>query len=395
MKILEFDFFEYGVWKMISFQLTEEQKAIINLAKSFAKNELIPNAHEYDEKEELPWEIVKKAFDVGLMNLNIPEEYGGPGLDLITTTMVIEELCYGCAGITTTIGANALALTPLLIAGTAEQKEKFLRPMTREFKLAAFGLTEPGAGSDPAALSTTAKRDGNNYILNGTKCFISNGGIADIYTIFATVDKKKGIKGISAFVVTADTPCIFGGKKEKKMGIRASVTAEVILEDCVVPAENLLGKEGEGFTLAMHTLNHARISTASGAIGVSRRALDLAVEYAKTRVQFGKPIGYNQGVSFMLADMAIAIEVGRNMIWKAAWLADQGLPFAKESAICKTFCTDVGVQVTNMALQVFGGYGYTREYPLEKLVRDARIYPIVEGTNQIQRMIISGALMRD
>lgn len=380
---------------MLNYSLTQEQEDMIRLARDFAKKEMIPVAHEYDEKEEQATGVVKKAFDIGLMNLTLPAEYGGMGLDTFTNCRVGEELCYGCAGIQTTITANTLATVPIMIGGTEEQKKRFLSPLADAPILAAFALTEPNAGSDNSMIQTTAKREGDYYVLNGNKCFITNAGVADLYTVFATVDRSKGSKGITAFAVTADTPGISAGKKEKKMGIRASVTAEVILDNCRVPVENLLGEEGKGLRLALANLNEARIGVGAGAVGIMRRAFDEALEYSKQRVQFGKPISKNQAIQFMLADMAIMIEASRNLYWKAAWLVDNHLPAQKESAITKTFCTDSGVTVTNMALQIFGGYGYIREYPVEKLVRDIRILPILDGTNQIQRVILSGLLLRE
>jgi len=379
---------------VISFKLTEEQEQIRQLARSFAAREIIPIAAEYDEREEIPWHVVQKAHEVGLMNLGVPVEYGGQGLDLLTGAIVAEELAYGCLGINGTFGANELALTPLLLAGTPEQKAKFLPPFCAKPQLAAFCLTEPNAGSDAGAITTSARLEGDVYVINGQKCFITNGGVAALYTVFAKTDPSKGLKGISAFVVPADTPGVRGGKKEKKMGDRASHVAEVIFEDVRVPRENLLGNEGEGFKIAMRTLDRTRPGVGATAVGVARRALEEAIKYAKQRVQFGQPIAANQAIQFMLADMAMKVEAARALVWKACWMLDQGLPATKESAMAKCFAADVAMSVTTDAVQIFGGYGYMREYPVEKLMRDAKILQIYEGTNQIQRLVIGRELLR-
>jgi len=374
---------------LVDFRLTEEQEQIRKLARSFAKNEIIPAAAEYDEKEEIPWHIVDKAFELGLMNLTVPEEYGGQGLDHITEAIIAEELAYGCLGINGTFGANGLALAPILIAGTPEQKEKFLKPFCSKPQLAAFCLTEPNAGSDVANISTTAVLDGDHYVINGQKCFITNGGVASLYTVFATVDRSKGLKGISAFIVPGDTPGLRGGKKEKKMGDRASHVEEVIFEDVRVPKENILWSEGKGFKLAMMTLDKTRPLVGATAVGVARRALEEAINYSKQRVQFGRPICENQAIQFMLADMATRVEAARMLVWEACWLLDQGLPVSKVGSMAKMYAADTAMSVAVDALQIFGGYGYMREYPMEKLMRDAKILQIYEGTNQIQRIVIA------
>lgn len=378
---------------MVDFRLTEEQKQIRKLARSFAENVIIPAAAEYDEKEEIPWHIVHKAHELGLMNLTVPEEYGGQGLDHMTEAIIAEELAYGCLGINGTFGANGLALAPILIAGTPEQKEKFLKLFCAKPQLASFCLTEPNAGSDVASISTTAVLDGDHYVINGQKCFITNGGIASLYTVFATVDRSKGIKGISAFIVPGDTPGLKGGKKEKKMGDRASHVGEVIFEDVRVPKENILWSEGKGFKLAMMTLDKTRPLIGATAVGVARRALEEAISYSKQRVQFGRPICENQAIQFMLADMATRVEAARALVWEACWLLDQGLPVSKVGSMAKTYAADTAMSVTVDALQVFGGYGYMREYPMEKLMRDAKILQIYEGTNQIQRMVIARSIL--
>jgi acyl-CoA dehydrogenase len=382
------------VIQVVSFQLTEEQIAIKDLARKFTEKEIIPVAAEYDEKSEMPWPVIKKAFEIGLWNLNIPEEYGGQGLDELTQVIVYEELAYGCLGVFGAFGGNALAVTPLLIAGTEEQKKRFLPEFCSKPSLAAFCLTEPNAGSDVSRLATTACREDNTYVLNGTKCFITHGGIANLYTIFAATDRTKGAKGISAFLVRGDTPGLYMGKKENKMGDRASHIGEVIIEDVRVPAENLLGKEGEGFMIAMKTLDITRPSIGAAALGVARRAFEEALKYSKERVQFGKPICENQAIQFMFADMAISIESARALLWKAAWHIDQGEPDIALSAMSKCYASDIAMRITVDALQIFGGYGYMKDYPMEKLMRDAKITQIYEGTNQIQRIVIANKLLR-
>lgn len=379
---------------MISFEISQEQKQIMELACKFTKNEIIPVAAEYDTKAEMPWPIIKKAFEIGLWNLNIPDEYGGPGLDQVSEILIYEELAYGCLGIFGSFAGNSLALTPLLIAGTDQQKKKFLEPFSEEPKLAAFALTEPNAGSDASNVSTTAKKDSNGYILNGTKCFITHGGIANLYTVFASTDRSKGIKGLSAFLVPGDTPGLTMGKKEDKMGDRASHIGEVILENVRVPFDNLLGREGEGFKIAMKTLDITRPTIAAGAVGVARRALDEAKNYAKERIQFGKPIADQQAIQFMLADMAMEIMASRALVWQAAAKIEKGEPDTMLSAAAKCKASDTAMKVTIDALQVFGGYGYMKEYPMEKLMRDAKITQIYEGTNQIQRIVIASQLLK-
>ena len=378
---------------MVSFKLTEEQEAIRKLAKSFVEKDIIPIAAEYDEKEEVPWHIVNKAFEIGLMNLEVPVEYNGQGQDAITVAIVGEEIGYGCIGINGTFGANGLALMPILLAATEEQKKKYLAPFCAKPQLAAFCLTEPGAGSDAGAVSTTAQLKGDEYVINGLKHFITNGGIATLYTVFAKTDPTKGVKGISAFIVPADLPGVKAGKKEKKMGDRASHVGEVIFEEVRIPKGNLLGNEGDGFKIAMMTLDRTRPGIAASAVGLARRALEEAIKYSKERVQFGKPICANQAIQFMLADMAIKVEAARALTWQACWMIDEGLRVTKVGAMAKCFASDVAMANAIDGLQIFGGYGYMREYPMEKLVRDAKILQIYEGTNQIQRVVIASALL--
>ena len=376
------------------FELTDEQKEIRKLARDFAKNEIIPVAAEYDQKAEIPWPVIQKAFGIGLWNLNIPEKYDGQGLDHFTEALVYEELAYGCLGVFGAFGGNSLALTPLLISGTDEQKDRFLPAFVESARLAAFALTEPNAGSDASAISTRARKVGNEYILDGSKCFITHGGIADLHIVFASTDKSRGIKGLTAFLVPAGTPGLSMGKKEDKMGDRASHIAEVLLEDVRVPVANRLGNEGEGFKIAMRTLDVTRPAIAAAAVGVAQRAVDEAVSYAKQRVQFGKPIAEHQAIQFMLADMVMAVMASRALVWQAAAKIDSGRVDSMVSATAKCVASDTAMKVTVECLQIFGGYGYMKEYPMEKLVRDAKITQIYEGTNQIQRQIVANLLLK-
>lgn len=379
---------------MIGFELDEEQRQIQKLARDFARNEIIPVASEYDAKAEMPWPVIQKAFEVGLWNLNVPQEYGGQGLDHVTEVIIYEELAYGCLGIFGAFGGNSLALTPLLISGSDEQKKRFLPSFCEAPHLAAFALTEPNAGSDVGAIGTTARKVGNDYVLNGTKCFITHGGIADLYTIFATTDKTKGSKGLTAFLVPGDTPGLSMGKKEDKMGDRASHIGEVVIEDLCVPEANRLGNEGDGFKIAMRTLDITRPAIGAAAVGVAQRALEEALKYARERVQFGKPIAHQQAIQFMLADMAIAIMASRALVWQAASKVDSGQPDSVLSAAAKCMASDTAMKVTVDAVQIFGGYGYMKDYPVEKLMRDAKITQIYEGTNQIQRIVVASQLLR-
>ena len=378
---------------MISFELSDEQKAIRKVAHEFTDKEIRPVAAEYDEAEKYPEEFIAKAFKAGLTYLYVPEEYGGQGMDFLTACIVGEEIAWGCCGFATILGANNLGTTPLLVAGTEEQKRKYFGELTSRPSLAAMALTEPDAGSDAAGVKTTAVRDGDDYVLSGTKCFISNGGIADLTAVFASTDTSAGVRGLTCFLVSGDNPGISGGKKERKMGVRASVTSEVILSDCRVPVEDRLGEEGKGFKTAMITLDKARVSVACNSVGIARAALEAALDYAKERVQFGKPIGENQAIQFMLADMAMDIEAARLMYMKAAWMETQKQPFSSEAAYAKTFCSDMAMRVTTDVVQVFGGYGYMRDYPVEKYMRDAKINQIWDGTNQIQRIVMARALL--
>lgn len=371
---------------MISFELTDEQREMQTMVRKFVKNEIIPVAAEYDEKSEMPWPIIQKAFDIGLWNFNLPARYGGLELDHVTEAILIEEIAFGCLGISGAWDGNSLALTPILIAGTEEQQDRWLPQFAEAPVLAAFCLTEPSAGSDSAGMLTRAEKVGNEYILNGTKCFITHGGISNMYTVFAKTDRSKGNKGISAFLVAGDAPGVSMGKVEDKLGDRASHIAEVIFEDVRVPAHDLLGKEGDGFKIAMQTLDRTRMSIGAAAVGVARRALEESVEYAKTRVQFGKPIGQHQAIGFMLADMATKVEAARCLVLLAASEIDAGRVDPKFGAMCKLYAGDIAMELAVDAVQIHGGYGYMKDYPVEKLMRDAKILQIYEGTQQVHSL---------
>ncbi len=380
---------------MISFQLTEEQRQIVHLAHRFAERDIRPVAADYDESGDMPWSVLEKAAQVGLMSYQYPEAYGGSGVSsILTACLVAEELAWGCLGIATAIIGAGLAAVPITIAGSDEQKARYLPWFCDEgtVRLGGFALTEPEAGSDAAAIRTTAVRDGDEYILNGQKRFITHGGVADLYAIFATVAPGSGYQGITAFLVERDTPGLSAGKKEDKMGMRACHTGDVILEDVRIPVENRIGEEGTGFYLAMKSFEHTRPVVAACAVGVARAAYEYAFQYAQERVQFGKPIIAKQAIRFMLADMVTEIEAARLLTWQAAWRADQGLPCNVQASMAKAFAADAAMRITTDAVQILGGYGYMREYPVEKWMRDAKILQIVEGTSQIQRVIISQML---
>jgi len=359
------------------------------MAKEFAEKELKPNATKYDKGDEFSEDVMKKAFEVGFLTCTIPKEYGGGELGDLDTVIISEELAAGCAGMYTTMMVNALAYTPIILFGTHEQKQKFLTPQTEKMSFASFCLTEREAGSDASALKTTAKKVDSEYIINGSKCFISNGGIASLYVVFANSNPERGARGLSAFIVPRDCPGITIGKEEDKMGHRASNTVELFFEDVKIPSENLLSKEGTGFIIAMRTLDKTRAPVGAAGVGVARAALEYAVEYAKTRSQFGKPIALFQHSAFKIAQMAMEINAARHLVWHAAWLMDQGKACGKESAMAKAYGSDVAMRVTTEALQIFGGYGYMKDYPMEKLMRDAKLLQIYEGTNEIQRLVIS------
>lgn len=374
---------------MIDFELTDEQKQLQDLARKFSKEEIIPQAAHFDETGDYPHEIVKKGWELGLLNTYVPEEYGGLGMGTLEHCIIGEELGYGCSGITTAIEANSLASAPVMIAGTHEQKDQFLGMLTREGKLAAYCVTEPGAGSDVSAIRTTAKKEGTDYIINGSKMWITNGSVASWYFVLAYTDPTAKHKGMTGFIVPRDIPGIIVGKKEWNMGQHASDTRGITFENVRVPEKYRLGKEGEGFKIAMGAFDHTRPPVAAAAVGVARRAMDEAIEYAKTRKAFGTAIANHEAVSFMIADMAMNIEAARHLVYKSAWMIDKGQRNTKFAAFAKAFAADMCMKVTTDAVQVFGGYGYSSEYPVEKLMRDAKIYQIYEGTSQIQRLIIA------
>jgi alkylation response protein AidB-like acyl-CoA dehydrogenase len=382
---------------MIDFRLSEEQMAMQKMARDFAQREIKPIAAQLDQDPEhrFNWDIMKKLAENDFLRLAIPEEYGGLGLDRVTLALIFEELAVGCAGISIAAVGNTVVPFPIMTFGTEEQKRRFLSPLCdRQVpRLCAYALTEPGAGSDITALSTTARLEGDEYVLNGTKCFITNAGVASLYLLFASTDRSQGPKGLSAFLLPGDTPGLSIGKIEDKMGQRAAQNAEVILEEARIPKENLLGKEGDGFKIIMRSLDEARpIYTGAISVGLARAAYEEALRYSKQRVQFGSPIFAQQAVSFKLADMATLIETARLLVWKACWLVDNNLPFTKEASMAKFFCSDVAMKVTNDAVQILGGYGYMKDFPVEKFMRDAKIMQIFEGTNEIQHMIIARCL---
>ncbi|PGU36491.1 acyl-CoA dehydrogenase [Bacillus cereus] len=377
------------------FKLSEEHEMIRKMVRDFARNEVAPTAAERDEEERFDRALFDQMAELGLTGIPWPEEYGGIGSDYLAYVIAIEELSRVCASTGVTLSAHtSLAGWPIFKFGTEEQKQKFLRPMAEGTKIGAYGLTEPSSGSDAGGMRTTAKRDGDHYTLNGSKIFITNGGIADIYVVFALTDPESKQRGTSAFIVESDTPGFSVGKKESKLGIRSSPTTEIMFEDCRIPVENLLGEEGQGFKVAMQTLDGGRNGIAAQAVGIAQGALDASIEYARERHQFGKPIAAQQGIGFKLADMATDVEAARLLTYQAAWLESEGLPYGKESAMSKVFAGDTAMKVTTEAVQVFGGYGYTKDYPVERYMRDAKITQIYEGTQEIQRLVISRMLTK-
>jgi acyl-CoA dehydrogenase len=380
---------EQAVSGGVSFALSDEQKELRALAREFATKEIRPKAADYDVHMTHPADVIAKAHGVGLMNVHVPAEYGGLGLGAFDGMLVGEEINWGCTGIGTSIGANGLGAGPVIIAGTDEQKTTWLTPLVEQPILCSFGLSEPEAGSDVARLKTTAERHGDEYVLNGSKTFITNAGYADWTVVFAKTDVSKGHRGISAFIVPMDTAGVTIEQHLDKMGQRATDTSAFALQDVVVPVANRLGEEGQGFKLAMQTLDFTRPGTAIGAVGVAQAAYELAVAYAKERVTFDVPIAMHQGVNFMIADMATEIEAARLLTWQAAWLLDRGERATLYSSFAKRFSADTAMKVTTDAVQVFGGYGYMKEYPVEKLMRDAKLFQIYEGTSQIQRLVIA------
>ena len=396
--------------------LDEMDLEIKALARQVAEEKGLPVRAELDEKEEFPSEIMKALADSDLLGIYIPEEYGGMGKGVFGLSLVTEELSRVCGGIAVSYAANALGSEPIILHGSEEQKKKYLPPIASGEHLVAFGLTESNAGSDAGGIETTARRDGDYYVLNGTKQWITNGGEAQTYTIIATTNKKRGMRGISCFIVEKDTPGFTFGKKEKKMGIRCSATRELVFTDCRIPAENLIGKEGHGFRIAMDTFNASRPGIGAQAVGIAQGAMEYATDFARGRVQFGKPVASFQGVHFMLADMATSIEAARALVYGAARTGDKVQlskykkirgeslsaeeismmnSYEKYSAMAKLFASDVAMKVTTDAVQICGGTGYMREYPLEKMMRDAKITQIYEGTNQIQRSVIGLKLIQE
>lgn len=379
----------------MEYLLTDEQKMIKELCRQIAEEKIKPVAAEYDEKEEFPWSIVKILADSDIFGIAIPEEYGGMGGGVFEMAIATEELSWGCGGIALSFAATLLGTFPILLFGNEEQKKKYL-PRIAKGTIASFALTEAEAGSDAGSIRTQAVKDGDYYILNGTKQWITNAGEAEIYTVIAITDRSKGARGASAFIVEKGTPGLEFGKREKKLGIRGSATREVIFTDCRIPKENMLARAGMGFIVAMKTFDYSRPGVAAQAVGIAQRALDEAVSYAYQRHQFGQPISSFQGIQFMLADMATQIEAARALVYHAAKLVDSGCKdISKISAMAKTFASDVAMKVTVDAVQIFGGYGYMRDYPVEKLLRDAKITQIYEGTNQIQRGIIASSLIKE
>ncbi len=374
---------------MVDFTLTDEQKDLRELAHSFAEKEIRKVAWEYDKDGTWPQDVIDKAWEVGLMNTHIPEAYGGPGLDYLSGCLIEEEIGWGCSGIGTSLMANGLASAPVTIGGSEETKKKYLGSLTESNKLASFCLTEPDAGSDVSGMKTRAVKKGDKYVLTGSKCFITNGSYADWFTVYAKTDPEAGHRGITAFVVDADAPGVTVDKKEDKMGQRASNTATISFDEVEVPAENMLGEENHGFKLAMMTLDRTRPGVAAMAVGIGRAAFEYAAEYSKERVQFGVPIAMHQAIQFMIADMSTKVDAARLLVWNSAVLLDQGKRNTLVSSQAKRFAADSAMEITVDAVQVYGGYGFIKEYPVEKLMRDSKIMQLYEGTSQIQRLVIA------
>jgi acyl-CoA dehydrogenase len=373
---------------VVDFTLTDEQKSLRELAHDFAAKEIRPKAWEYDRDGTWPQDIIDKAHEVGLMNTHVPEEFGGAGLSYLDGCLIEEELAWGCSGIQTSLGANGLAGAPVLLGASEEVQREYFGELVESPKLASFCLTEPDAGSDVSGMRTRAVRKGDKYVINGSKCFITNGGYADFFTVYAKTDPDAGHRGISAFLVRKDDTVIVD-KKEDKMGQRASNTATITFSDTEVDAKYLLGEENKGFKLAMMTLDRTRPGVAAMATGIARAAFEFATEYSKERVQFGVPIAMHQAIQFMIADMATKVHLARLATWNSAVLLDQGRRNTLESSHAKRFAADTAMEVTTDAVQVYGGYGFIKDYPVEKLMRDAKIMQLYEGTSQIQRLVIA------
>jgi acyl-CoA dehydrogenase len=378
----------------MNFELTTEQKEIVEMVRKFATNEIIPIAQKFDDEGTFPRDIMKKCWELGLLNTCIPTEYGGAGFSAMDSCLIGQTISWGCMGINTSIMANDLALLPIVIAGTEEQKKKYLGMFTSEFKIASFCLTEPGNGSDAAGIQTHFKDMDDHWEVTGEKMWITNAGHADLFVVYGTIDPKLRHKGISAVIIEAGADGIEMGKKEDKMGHRSSDTRGIRFSKVKVPKENMLGKPGEGWTIAMKTLDHSRPLVASSAAGGAQRALECSVEYAKERTQFGVPIAKHQMVQHMIAEMAMKVEASKLLISKAAWLLDNGQPNTLVASMAKAFASDACMQITTDAVQIYGGYGYSKEYPVEKLMRDAKLIQIYEGTSQIQRMVIARETLR-
>jgi len=378
------------------FDLTEEQQMIQDMARNFAQKEVLPKAAELDETGRYPEELVRQMAELGLMGIAVPEEYGGAGMDNICYAIAMEEISRACASTGVILSVNnSLACDPILKFGTEEQKQRFLAPLASGKKLGCFGLTEPGAGSDAGSQKTTAVRNGDHYVVNGTKNFITNAPQADTCVLFTMTDREKKHKGITTFILDMKYDGVSIGKHEKKLGINASATASIILEDVRIPAENRLGQEGDGFKIAMHTLDGGRIGIAAQAVGIARASLEDALAYAKDRKQFGQPIANFQAIQWMLADMATEIEAARILIYRAAWLKDRKVRHSKESSMAKLFASETAMRAGVKGIQIHGGYGYIKEYPAERHFRDAKITEIYEGTSEVQRMVIASALLKD
>lgn len=373
----------------MDFNLTPEQAEIKDLAMKFARNEMMPKAAEFDEKAQMPLEILKKAWELGLVNTCIPTEFGGNGFTAVDSMIITEALAYGCMGMNTAIMANDLALLPIVIGGNDEQKKRFLTPFTESYKIAAFCLTEPGNGSDAGGIKTTIKEDGDDVVINGNKMWITNAGYADLFVLYGTTDPALKHKGITAVVIEKGTPGIEIGKKEDKMGHRCSDTRGMTFNNVRVSKKNVLGGMNQGWKIAMKTLDHSRPMVASSAVGGAQCAFDHAVKYAKERIQFNVPISSHQAIQFMIADMAMKIEASRLLVHKAAWLLDNGLPNTQLASYSKAFAADSCMQIATDAVQIYGGYGYSKEYPVEKIMRDAKLIQLYEGTSQIQRLVIA------
>ncbi len=379
---------------MIDFSLSEEQKQLQDLSKEFTNNEIKPVAAEYDRKSEFAHEVIKKAWELGLMNVQIPEKFGGMGLSVLDDCIIGEELSVGCSGISTSMMSNMLAQGPLIVAANDAQNKKFLGQMVEECAFCAYAVTEPDAGSDVAGIKSTAQKVGNDYVLNGQKMWITNAAQAKWFFVLAYTDQNAGYKGMTGFVVPADLPGITIGKHEHKLGQRSSDTRGVTFDDVKLSAENRLGNEGDGWKIAMSAFDHSRPGVAAGAVGLARRAMEESIMYASERKTFGVPIAKHQAVSFMIADMAMNVDAARHLVYKSAWKTDKGERNTIEAAFAKAFAADTAMKVATDAVQVFGGYGYSAEYPVEKLMRDAKIFQIYEGTSQIQRVIIARELFR-